>query len=129
MTVVADGGTFRAAIMDGLDARTRSIIERRGQLAKRRGRGWLIRRMLLLADVVGLALAFLVADLIFGSYGGPGEVSLHVEFLLFTVGAWLFVLGALATGVAHPALAKLAGFWALALLLITGGRALARASC
>jgi exopolysaccharide biosynthesis polyprenyl glycosylphosphotransferase len=169
MSVVANGATFGAAdLLDALDARTRAIIERQRRLSTPRGRGWLIRRMLLLADVTGLGVAFLIADAIFGSRGGMDGVSLHAEFLVFfltlpgwvvlaklhglyerdeeradhstiddvvgvfhlvTVGAWLFVLGALATGVANPELAKLATFWILALFLVTAGRALARASC
>src|SRR6185312_1221303 len=50
-------------------------------------------------------------------------------FHLVTVGAWLFALGALATGLADPKLPKLATFWLLAVLLVTAGRAAARASC
>jgi exopolysaccharide biosynthesis polyprenyl glycosylphosphotransferase len=167
MNAVADARTL-GELLAGLDSRTRSIIEHRRRLATPRRRGWLVRRMLLLADVAGLVLAFLLADAIFGSRGGADQVSLHAEFLIFfvtlpawvvlaklhglyegdeeradtstiddvvgvfhlvTVGAWLFALGALATGFADPKLAKLATFWVLAVALVTGGRALARASC
>jgi exopolysaccharide biosynthesis polyprenyl glycosylphosphotransferase len=50
-------------------------------------------------------------------------------FHLVTVGVWLFALGSLATGIADPKLPKLATFWLLAVLLVTTGRAAARASC
>ena len=170
MSAVAHGAPLHAAdVLDGLDARTRSIIEhRRGGTAATRRRGWLVRRMLLLADAFGLATAFLLADATLGSHGGADAVSLPVEFLVFfltlpawvvlaklhglyegdegradtstiddvvgvfhlvTVGTWLFALGALASGLADPKLPKLATFWVLAVLFMTGGRALARASC
>jgi exopolysaccharide biosynthesis polyprenyl glycosylphosphotransferase len=169
MSAVAHGAPLRAAdVLDALDARTRSIIEHRSRRATRRRRGWLVRRMLLLADALGLALAFLLADAVLGSRGSADEVSLQAEFLVFfltlpawvvlaklhglyegdegraetstiddvvgvfhlvTVGTWLFALGALATGLADPKLAKLASFWVLAVVFMTTGRALARASC
>ncbi|MDX6452425.1 MAG: hypothetical protein QOH16_2474 [Gaiellaceae bacterium] len=169
MSVVAHSESLYAAdVLEGVDARTRSIIEhRRGRAATRR-RGWLVRRMLLLADAIGLALAFLVADAILGSRGGADQVSFEAEFLVFfltlpawivlaklhglyegdegradtstiddvvgvfhlvTVGTWLFALGALATGLADPKLAKLASFWVLAVAFMTAGRALARTWC
>jgi exopolysaccharide biosynthesis polyprenyl glycosylphosphotransferase len=48
---------------------------------------------------------------------------------LVTLGSWLLFLGARITGVADPELAKVATFWALALVFMTGGRALARSYC
>jgi exopolysaccharide biosynthesis polyprenyl glycosylphosphotransferase len=169
MSAVAHSESLYAAnVLAGLDARTRSIIEHRQGRATTRRRGWLVRRMLLLADAIGLALAFLVADAILGSRGGADHVSFQAEFLVFfltlpawivlaklhglyegdegradtstiddvvgvfhlvTVGTWLFALGALATGLADPKLGKLASFWVLAVVLMTAGRALARASC
>jgi exopolysaccharide biosynthesis polyprenyl glycosylphosphotransferase len=154
--------------LEGLDERTCAIIEHRRRLAKPHRRGWLVRRALLVADLVGLSVAFVVADAVFGSHGGADEVSLRTEYALFfatlpawvvlakihglyerdeeradhstiddivgvfhlvTVGVWLFALGAIATKLADPKLTKLACFWVLAVLLLTAGRALARASC
>lgn len=56
--------TGRAAILDGLalhdelrsrvDDRTLEIVERRRRTAVVRRRGWLVRRMLLTADLFGL---------------------------------------------------------------------------
>jgi exopolysaccharide biosynthesis polyprenyl glycosylphosphotransferase len=48
---------------------------------------------------------------------------------LVTVGVWLLYLGVRITGIADPELAKVGTFWALALVLITSGRAAARAYC
>jgi exopolysaccharide biosynthesis polyprenyl glycosylphosphotransferase len=169
MSAVVHGGPLHAAeVLERIDARTRSIIEHRRGCAMTRRRGWLVRRTLLLADAIGLALAFLIADATLGSRGGADQVSFQAEFLVFfltlpawivlaklhglyegdegradtstiddvvgvfhlvTVGTWLFALGALATGLADPKLAKLASFWVLAVVLMTAGRAVARASC
>ena len=48
---------------------------------------------------------------------------------LVTLGSWLLFLGASITGLADPELAKVGTFWALSLLLLTAGRAVARAYC
>jgi exopolysaccharide biosynthesis polyprenyl glycosylphosphotransferase len=48
---------------------------------------------------------------------------------LVTVGVWVFYLGTRLTMAPQPNLPKLAGFWALAILLLTGSRATARALC
>jgi exopolysaccharide biosynthesis polyprenyl glycosylphosphotransferase len=47
-------------------------------------------------------------------------------FHLVTVGAWLLFAGAWFTGLADPNLTKITAFWALAILMVTSGRALAR---
>jgi exopolysaccharide biosynthesis polyprenyl glycosylphosphotransferase len=67
-----------------------AIVEQRG-LTRRRGRGWLMRRMLLAADVVGLGLAFVLTEAVYGSAGSPDAFGLWSEVLLFvaTLPAWL----------------------------------------
>ena len=92
MSAVAHDAPLHAAdVLARLDARTRSIIEHRQGCGTARRRGWLVRRMLLLADGVGLALAFLVADATLGSSGGADAVSLPTEFLVLflTLPAWI----------------------------------------
>ena len=130
-------------------------------------RGELMRRRLIIADAVGLALAFLVAELLFGRTVPADRLSLTSEYLLFvltlpgwvavaklyrlydnddertdhstiddfvgvfhlaTVGAWLVFVAAWASGAASPGMTKLVTFWALAVVLVTGGRAIARAT-
>jgi exopolysaccharide biosynthesis polyprenyl glycosylphosphotransferase len=95
--------TERAALIEGLeiydemtatvDDRTLEILERRRRTAVVKRRGWLIRRMLLLADIVGLATAFLVAELASALTTGPDHVSQTTEYLLFllTLPAWVVV--------------------------------------
>jgi exopolysaccharide biosynthesis polyprenyl glycosylphosphotransferase len=51
-----------------------------------RRRGWLVRRLLLLADVIGLATSFLLAELLWGGGGGAAgnRFGLEGEVVLFT---------------------------------------------
>jgi len=67
---------------------TLSILEHRRRLARRRG--WLVRRALVAADVIGLALAFALAELLHpggaSRLGTPWEV---VIFFAVTVPAWV----------------------------------------
>jgi len=48
-------------------------------------------------------------------------------FHVVTIGTWLFVAGAWLTGLADPSLAKIASFWAFAIVLVTTARGCARA--
>jgi exopolysaccharide biosynthesis polyprenyl glycosylphosphotransferase len=149
-----------------VDERTLEIIERRRKTATIRRRGWLIRRMLLLADLLGLTIAFVLAEVMFGQDTTPvGNLAPKWEVLFFlvtlpgwivvaklyglydqdeertdhstaddflgvfhlvTIGAWVLVAGAWATGLADPDFPKLITFWGLAVLLITSGRSVAR---
>ena len=75
--VQTEAVTARAldAILPQSDVRTRSILERRRSADLPYRRGWLIRRALLTADVLGLTLAFLVSMLAFGGqHGGRSRV-------------------------------------------------------
>jgi len=71
---------------------SREVPERQRRTASVSRRGWIVRRTLLAADVTGLALAFVVALLLFPA---PAEDQIHPagEFLLFlgTLPAWLAV--------------------------------------
>src|SRR6188508_679189 len=69
------------ALLDG--SRSKAII---------RHRGWLVRRMLVLADIVGLTLAFVLADSVIGA-DIVDEPNLNRELIAFVVGlgAWVIV--------------------------------------
>jgi exopolysaccharide biosynthesis polyprenyl glycosylphosphotransferase len=74
-----------------------SLTERQavtGRTRILRRRGWLTRRMLVLADLVGLTIAFLVVELLFGSRGAPDAVHLSDEIYLFTLALPAWLLGA-----------------------------------
>jgi exopolysaccharide biosynthesis polyprenyl glycosylphosphotransferase len=96
--------TERAALLQGalmfdemnaaVGERTLEILDRRRKTAVIRRRGWLVRRALLFADVVGLAFAFLLAEMIFPSSGPPTDkLGVRFEYLLFlmTIPAWIVV--------------------------------------
>ncbi len=149
-----------------LSERTRRILERRQKTARIKRRGWLVHRLLLIADIVGLTVAFAVAELLYGQSAGAGnqlrptsellffiatlpawiivakllELYDHDEeradhttiddltgvFQLVTTGTWLFTAGAWLTRLAEPNFAKLITFWAVAIVLVTTGRGVAR---
>ena len=157
--------TAASEVPASLDPRTLQILERRRTSAVRIRRGWLVRRMLVLADLVGLTLAFVAATFLFEMDGRSDAVSSQVELLVFlvslpawvivaklyglydydeertdhstaddlvgvlhlvTVGSWLLFAFAAVTHRADPGFARLLGFWLLAIVCITAGRAIAR---
>lgn len=75
-----------------LDERTRAILERRRGVARLRRRGWVIRRMLIAADVAGLSFGFIVAEAL--RHPGSDRVDLWAEALLFTLSLPLWILAA-----------------------------------
>jgi exopolysaccharide biosynthesis polyprenyl glycosylphosphotransferase len=80
---------------DGLavDDRTLAILEHRRRFPRTRRRGWIVRRMLLLADVVGLLLAFAVAEIALGPGGGSGNaLDGRTELLLFLLALPIWVV-------------------------------------
>jgi exopolysaccharide biosynthesis polyprenyl glycosylphosphotransferase len=56
-------------------------------------RGWLMRRLLLVADLAGLSLAFLVAQALFPPVGAYDRFGFSEEIILFacTLPGWIFV--------------------------------------
>ena len=81
---------------DVVGPRTREIIEYRRLGTGTRRRGWLIRRALVVADVVGLGLAFLAAELLFSAQAQGDPVHPWLEVLVFalTLPIWV-VMGRL----------------------------------
>src|SRR4051794_36517130 len=148
------------------DRRTLAVLEHRQRSHSHR-RGWLVRRLLLVSDVIALVVAFAAVELIFGAGTGANNDATSLQesllllatlpgwiviaklyrlydqdeerthhpttddfsgvFHLVTVGIWLFYAGTWVLGLAHPELAKVLAFWALAIALITAARACARA--
>lgn len=93
-TLVLDGAALHDEIAPAVDERTLEILERRRSTAAVRRRGWLVRRMLLLADVVGLSVAFLLAESLVGPVQSDvGVVGAREEFLVFlvTLPIWIVV--------------------------------------
>jgi exopolysaccharide biosynthesis polyprenyl glycosylphosphotransferase len=73
-----------------LDDRTLGLLERK---PRARRRGWLVHRVLLGADVLGLLSAFLVAQLIFADEAPSDRIAPAAELVLFlaTLPVWIVV--------------------------------------
>jgi exopolysaccharide biosynthesis polyprenyl glycosylphosphotransferase len=76
-----------------LNERTLQILDRRRRTAVIKRRGWLVRRMLLAADVVGLLSALLLAEWLAPTRGSVDAYSPQLEVLAFlaTVPAWVVI--------------------------------------
>jgi exopolysaccharide biosynthesis polyprenyl glycosylphosphotransferase len=86
LSVVVERDALKVRAADPLacvDARTFELIERRRRASRPVRRGWLIRRMLLAADLVGITLAFAIAS--FADHPGARQeyVDRAREFALF----------------------------------------------
>jgi exopolysaccharide biosynthesis polyprenyl glycosylphosphotransferase len=96
--------TEQAALLQGVrrygdvrllaDKRTLEIIERRRRTAVVKGRGWLMRRMLLAADLAGLSAAFALAELTLGGSAHRDALNTLTESLLYTAVLPLWVVAA-----------------------------------
>jgi exopolysaccharide biosynthesis polyprenyl glycosylphosphotransferase len=150
-----------APVAQNVDPRTLRVIARRRRRNRVLRRGWLVRRLLVLADLLALVSAFALTETFLTDARQPGEWAVLVAalpawiamaklyglydrdeeradhstvddlvgvFHLVTVGTWLLLLGGRLTGAAAPDFGKLAGFWILAIVLISGARAAARAA-
>jgi exopolysaccharide biosynthesis polyprenyl glycosylphosphotransferase len=77
-----------------VDERTLEILDSRRRTATVHRRGWLVHRMLLLADLVGLAAAFLLVEFLSGiDVKAIDRVDRRAEFLIFALSlpAWIVV--------------------------------------
>lgn len=95
--------TERAALLQGLeihdemtavvDERTLEILERRRRTAVVRRRGWLVRRMLLVADLVGLVAAMALAEWLVNRHNSLGVLNMRAEIVVFlaTLPGWVVV--------------------------------------
>jgi exopolysaccharide biosynthesis polyprenyl glycosylphosphotransferase len=76
-----------------LDTRTLQILEQRRMSGVRMRRGWPVRRMLVLDDLVGLTAAFLLATFAIDQPGRTDAVASQIEILVFLISlpAWVVV--------------------------------------
>ncbi|MBA2741673.1 MAG: sugar transferase [Actinobacteria bacterium] len=94
MTVV-DTTMSTAELFDqlapGLDAQTINVIERHRSGGRSQGRGWLVRRALALADMLGLSVAFVAAMVWWAGSPVDDHVSdaLEVAIFLLSMPAWV----------------------------------------
>lgn len=87
-------------LYDVIDDRTRTLLDHRRRTGMVRRRGWLVRRALLLADVLGLTLSFAIAQNVYagdphqsGRFDGLGElIAFVVSLPIWVVAAKLYGL-------------------------------------
>ena len=75
-----------------LDSRTLEVLERRRRTAVVKRRGWLMRRMLLASDLIGLALSFALAEWVYGAFVHAGRFDAVGESVLFAVSLPVWVV-------------------------------------
>lgn len=95
--------TERTALLQGLelydemtatvDDRTLEILDRRRRTAVVRRRGWLVRRMLLAADLTGLIAAMALAEWLVNRHNSLGVLNMRTEIVTFllTLPGWVVV--------------------------------------
>jgi exopolysaccharide biosynthesis polyprenyl glycosylphosphotransferase len=76
-----------------LDRRTKQILERRRRTATVRRRGWLVFRMLLVADILGLTIAFASAELFIAAHSAHNHSLSLREIFAFALSlpGWVLV--------------------------------------
>jgi len=94
--------TERVALLDGLvlhdelratvDAKTLEILDRRRRTAVIKGRGWLVRRMLLAADLAGLVVAMALAEGLVNWHNSIGVLGARAEVVAFIVSLPVWVV-------------------------------------
>jgi exopolysaccharide biosynthesis polyprenyl glycosylphosphotransferase len=80
-----------------VDERTFELIERRRRASRPKGRSWLIRRLLLVADLLGLSLSFLLAAVV----SSPGWVDTWIGFAIFVASLPVWIVAAKLFGLYH----------------------------
>jgi exopolysaccharide biosynthesis polyprenyl glycosylphosphotransferase len=91
---IAERAQIYEEVTGALGERTIEILDRRRKTATIRRRGWLVRRLLLGADVVGLLAAFAAAQLLDGIRDEAGHVNLLGEGILFLAALPVWILAA-----------------------------------
>jgi exopolysaccharide biosynthesis polyprenyl glycosylphosphotransferase len=145
-------GGRQSALSLGVSEQTLEILEQRRRTAIVHRRGWLVRRILFLADVLGISLAALVtgiaADLspaflltiplflvlakLYGLYSRDEERANHTTvddiagvFHVLTVGTFLLLLIGLVLGIDIP-VGDAALFWGAGMAFVIGSRVVCR---
>lgn len=88
---VLPGYALAAELEDVVDETTLRIMDHRRRTATVRRRGWLVRRALLAADLVGLLAAFLLAELLAHGAEGGLPLLLATNLFLLTIPVWVVV--------------------------------------
>jgi exopolysaccharide biosynthesis polyprenyl glycosylphosphotransferase len=81
------------AVFELLDDRTRRVLERREEVGRTGRRGWMVRRALLGADIIGLSVAYLVVEYLFvyRSHGTISKEGRDSVIFFVTLPLWVLV--------------------------------------
>lgn len=92
MSALNDAADLHDELFAQVSDRTREILERRNRRVVR-NRGWLVRRLLAAADVIGLLAAMLLAEWIVTTTTGAGAIPVRDEViaLIATLPGWIVV--------------------------------------
>ena len=86
--VRSDGnGRLEERLLQVVDERTLELLERRRQAARPKDRGWLVRRLLLAGDLLGLSLAFLLAAVL--SHVGGLDAWIDLGIFVLSLPVWV----------------------------------------
>jgi len=89
---VLPGSAAAADLVGVVDERTLRIMDHRRRTAVVRRRGWLVRRSLLAADVLGLTIAFALSAVLTGGRTAAGlPIRLETDLFLLTLPVWIVV--------------------------------------
>jgi exopolysaccharide biosynthesis polyprenyl glycosylphosphotransferase len=82
--------TWEERLLRSVDDETLELIARRRQSRKSKDRGWLLRRLLLAGDLLGLSLGFVLAAVASGVHGFDARIG----FAIFVASFPVWVMGA-----------------------------------
>ncbi len=91
---LADGlDAYEQGVHSQVDDRTREVLEHRRRTGVNRRRGWLVRRLLATADLLGLVAAMLLADGIVMATTDAGMISVREQTLglVATLPGWVLI--------------------------------------
>ena len=77
-------------LLQSVDDKTREMVERRRRSTRPKGRRWLVRRLLLAADLLGLSLAFFLGAFV----PAVGTSAAAIGFAIFVASLPVWVVGA-----------------------------------
>ena len=85
--------TASAGIYELLDSRTLDLLERRRTVGRGRGRGWIMRRALFAADLLGLVAAFAIVEFVYVHLAGDSSAKQLRDTLIFlgSLPAWIIL--------------------------------------
>jgi exopolysaccharide biosynthesis polyprenyl glycosylphosphotransferase len=93
-TALVQGAAFYDELTQAVGDRTLEIVDRRRRTARVKRRGWLVRRMLLLADVVGLTVSFTIAEVVYAWRNPTVDrvgAATEIAVFLLLIPAWIVV--------------------------------------